>query len=109
MFLVESFGKDFSKSWRKLKIRRKSWILKKNNLPVLLINQEYPYKWKQTLQDVDVTIPLPKGTKGRDLTVILSKTKIQAGLKNQEPILQVFCFFIRVNYVQRSRKKNRLG
>ncbi|KAI9168150.1 hypothetical protein H9P43_007521 [Blastocladiella emersonii ATCC 22665] len=47
-----------------------------------------PYKWRQTLQDVDVTIALPKGTKGRDLVVKMDKAKLRVQIKGQpEPIM----------------------
>lgn len=47
-----------------------------------------PYKWQQQLGDVDITIPVPKGTRGRDLKVVISKTKLSVGLKGQEPIME---------------------
>ncbi|KAI8073230.1 HSP20-like chaperone [Gongronella butleri] len=47
-----------------------------------------PYKWKQTLQDVDVVIPVPAGTRGRDLEVVLKKKSIKVALKGQAPILE---------------------
>ncbi|KAI9206517.1 nuclear movement protein nudC [Polychytrium aggregatum] len=47
-----------------------------------------PYKWRQTLIDVAITIPIPKGTKGRDLSVVIQKKHIKAGLKGAEPILE---------------------
>ena len=50
---------------------------------------ELPYKWKQTLQDVDITVSIPKGTKGRDLTVVIKQKQLSAGLKNQPPIIHV--------------------
>ncbi|KAI9825902.1 MAG: hypothetical protein M1832_000843 [Thelocarpon impressellum] len=46
-----------------------------------------PYKWTQTIADVDVTVPVPGNLKGRDLAVTLSKTAIKVGIKGQEPIL----------------------
>ena len=49
---------------------------------------ELPYQWKQTLHDVDVTIPLPKGTKARELIVVFKKKHISAGFKGKEPILE---------------------
>ena len=52
-----------------------------------------PYKWKQTLGDVDVTVPLPKGTRGRDLDIVIEKKRIRVGLKNQAPIFEVLNFF----------------
>jgi len=46
-----------------------------------------PYKWKQTLQDVTVSVPVPPGTRSRDLTVITTKTKLKVGLKGKDPII----------------------
>ncbi|KAJ3270916.1 hypothetical protein HDV01_007313 [Terramyces sp. JEL0728] len=47
-----------------------------------------PYKWKQTLQEVDLTIQLPKGTRGRDLQVTITKTHLSVTIKGQEPIVK---------------------
>ncbi|KAI8815697.1 putative nudC protein [Fimicolochytrium jonesii] len=47
-----------------------------------------PYKWRQTLQDVDVTVQLPKGTRGRDLAVTIGKRSLKVGLKGAEPIME---------------------
>ncbi|CAM0137543.1 hypothetical protein VKS41_003010 [Umbelopsis sp. WA50703] len=49
---------------------------------------QLPYKWKQTLQDVDITIPVPAGTRGKGLDVIIKKKSIKVGLKGQPPILE---------------------
>ncbi|KAI0651938.1 nuclear movement protein nudC [Trametes meyenii] len=46
-----------------------------------------PYSWTQQLGDVDVTVPVPKGTRGRDLSVVIQKKKLSVGLKGKEPIL----------------------
>ena len=51
--------------------------------------QDLPYKWAQTLNDVTVTIPVPKGTKGKDLDVVIAKQKLKVGLKGQPPIIDV--------------------
>lgn len=40
-----------------------------------------PYIWRQTLQDVTITIPLPTGTRARDLAVVIGKKSISAALK----------------------------
>jgi hypothetical protein len=48
-----------------------------------------PYTWKQTIGDVDISVPVPIGTRGKDLIVILSPTKIKVGLKGKDPILEV--------------------
>jgi len=46
-----------------------------------------PYRWRQQLNEVDVTIEVPKGTRGRDLVVVIKKNYLSAGLKGKEPIL----------------------
>ncbi|KAI1788752.1 nuclear movement protein nudC [Ganoderma leucocontextum] len=46
-----------------------------------------PYKWTQQLGDVDITVPVPKGTRARDLSVVIQKKKLSVGLKGKEPIL----------------------
>lgn len=47
-----------------------------------------PYKWTQTISDLDITIPVPAGTKGRDLSVSLTRSSISVGLKSSTtPIL----------------------
>lgn len=35
-----------------------------------------PYKWRQTLPDLDISIALPKGTRGKDLVVKIQKQKV---------------------------------
>ncbi|KAG7292482.1 hypothetical protein NEMBOFW57_002517 [Staphylotrichum longicolle] len=47
-----------------------------------------PYKWTQTIGDVDITISVPGNLKGRDLVVDIKKESISAGIKGQEPILK---------------------
>ena len=46
-----------------------------------------PYSWKQTLQDVDVVVPVPKGTRARDLVVVIKKKNLNIGLKGKDPIM----------------------
>lgn len=50
---------------------------------------QLPYKWAQTIRDVDVTAPIPANIKGRDMEVTLTKTKIKVAIKGQEPIVEV--------------------
>lgn len=50
---------------------------------------QLPYKWTQTIRDVDVTVPVSGNYKGRDMDVVLTKTKIKVAVKGQEPILEV--------------------
>ncbi|CAO3597624.1 unnamed protein product [Absidia cylindrospora] len=47
-----------------------------------------PYTWRQTLQDVNVTIPVPKGTRGRDLEVVIKKKQIKVALKGKPAIVE---------------------
>ena len=46
-----------------------------------------PYKWTQTIGEVDVTVPVPANIRGRDLVVSLTKTGLRVGLKGADPIL----------------------
>ncbi|TFK57064.1 CS-domain-containing protein [Heliocybe sulcata] len=46
-----------------------------------------PYTWKQELGDVDVVVPVPKGTRGRDLNVTIAKKKLAVGLKGKDRIM----------------------
>ena len=46
-----------------------------------------PYKWQQQLADVDISVPVPKGTRARDLNVVIGKKKLSVAIKNQEPIM----------------------
>ncbi|KAL2154280.1 hypothetical protein VTH82DRAFT_2956 [Thermothelomyces myriococcoides] len=47
-----------------------------------------PYKWTQTIGDLDVSISVPGNLKGRDIIVDLKKNSISAGIRGQEPILK---------------------
>ncbi|EPQ60616.1 CS-domain-containing protein [Gloeophyllum trabeum ATCC 11539] len=46
-----------------------------------------PYTWKQELGDVDIVVPVPKGTRSRDLNVVIGKKKLSVGLKGKDAIL----------------------
>ncbi|KZT02637.1 nuclear movement protein nudC [Laetiporus sulphureus 93-53] len=46
-----------------------------------------PYKWKQELGELDIIVPVPKGTRGRDVNVLIQKKKLSVGLKGKEPIM----------------------
>jgi HSP20 family molecular chaperone IbpA len=48
-----------------------------------------PYKWTQTIGDADVTVQVPGNIRGRDLDVVLTKTKIKVALKGQPPVIDV--------------------
>ncbi|KAI2604456.1 nuclear movement protein [Hypoxylon fragiforme] len=46
-----------------------------------------PYKWEQTIADLDITITIPGNLKARDLVIEIKKQKLKAGIKGQDPII----------------------
>lgn len=48
-----------------------------------------PYKWTQTIGELDLTFNVPGNLKSRDLVVDIKKQSIVAGIKGQEPIISV--------------------
>lgn len=46
-----------------------------------------PYKWTQTIQDLDITVPVPSNLRGKDIVVDMTKTKLKVGVKGQEPFI----------------------
>ncbi|KXN90080.1 Nuclear movement protein nudC [Leucoagaricus sp. SymC.cos] len=46
-----------------------------------------PYQWRQELKEVEINVPVPSGTRGKDLSVIIQKKKLSVGIKGQDPIL----------------------
>lgn len=46
-----------------------------------------PYIWRQELGDLDVTVPVTKGTRGKDVEIKIQKRFLSVGLKGKEPIL----------------------
>ncbi|KAH8905906.1 CS domain-containing protein [Coniochaeta sp. PMI_546] len=46
-----------------------------------------PYKWTQTIGDLDLTFSVPGNYKSKDLKIDIQKTKIVAGVKGQEPLI----------------------
>ncbi|KAF2691713.1 CS-domain-containing protein [Lentithecium fluviatile CBS 122367] len=46
-----------------------------------------PYKWTQTIKELDVTIPVDGKYKGRDLDVKITRTHLKVAVKGQEPIV----------------------
>lgn len=56
------------------------------------------YKWTQTLQEVEVTVPLPAVHKPRDMVVKISRKALTAGLKGQPPIIEgTLCADVKVD------------
>ena len=48
-----------------------------------------PYKWTQTIQDLDITVAVPSNLRGKDIVVDMTKTKLKVGVKGQEPFIDV--------------------
>ncbi|KAL3421380.1 nuclear movement protein [Phlyctema vagabunda] len=46
-----------------------------------------PYKWTQTIGDLDINIEVPGNLKGRDFVVDIKKKKLVVGIKGQDPII----------------------
>ncbi|KAF3917009.1 hypothetical protein ABW21_db0203524 [Orbilia brochopaga] len=47
-----------------------------------------PYKWVQTIGDVDITVPVPPGTRGKQLVVDIKLTSLTVAIKGQEPMME---------------------
>ncbi|GLU21258.1 hypothetical protein SLE2022_374040 [Rubroshorea leprosula] len=45
------------------------------------------YSWTQTLQEVTVNVPVPKGTKSRFVVCEIKKNHLKVGLKGQPPLI----------------------
>jgi len=44
------------------------------------------YEWRQTLEDLDIRVPVPENAKSKNLTVEIKKTHLKVGVKGQ-PLL----------------------
>lgn len=51
-----------------------------------------PYKWTQIISELDVTFNVPGNLKSRDLVIAIKKQSLQAGIKGQDPIIQVHTY-----------------
>lgn len=50
------------------------------------------YSWGQSLQEVNIQIPVPPGTKSRSIACEIKKNHLKVGLKGQPPIIDVSLF-----------------
>jgi hypothetical protein len=48
-----------------------------------------PYKWDQTIKDLDITIGIEAKYKGKDLDVKIGRNTLKVGIKGQEPFIDV--------------------
>jgi len=56
------------------------------------------YSWTQTLQEVNVNVPVPNGTKSRFVVCEIKKNHLKVGLKGQPPIIEVSFSFYSIHY-----------
>ncbi|KAK4218834.1 HSP20-like chaperone [Rhypophila decipiens] len=47
-----------------------------------------PYKWTQSIGEVDISFPIPATYKARDLSISITKSSLTAGIKGQDPIVK---------------------
>ena len=50
-----------------------------------------PYKWTQTISDLDITIGVPGNLRGKDIVVEMGKTRLKVGVRGQEAFIDVGC------------------
>ena len=48
-----------------------------------------PYKWIQTIKDLDVAVPVAGNLRGKDIEVIMTKTRLKVAVKGQTPAIDV--------------------
>ena len=48
-----------------------------------------PYKWTQTISELDVVVSVPGNLKARDLVVELKRDSLRVGAKGQDPVIDV--------------------
>ncbi|KAI9170802.1 Nuclear movement protein nudC [Paramyrothecium foliicola] len=46
-----------------------------------------PYKWSQTIAELNVTFTVPGNLKSRDLIIDIKKSKLSAGIKGQDAVI----------------------
>lgn len=67
-----------------------------------------PYKWSQTIGDVDISVPIDGNLKARDLSIVLAKSKIKVAVKGQDPIIEV-CVCVPLSLVLQSSNHSYQG
>jgi len=55
-----------------------------------------PYSWTQELSRVSVTVPVPKGTRARDLKIVLRKKELSVNLRGNEIMSGELCQAIKL-------------
>eukprot|EP00667_Euglena_gracilis_P021280 EG_transcript_23260 len=52
-----------------------------------VVHTEGAFTWMQDKEEVTVKVPIPAGTKAKDVAVTFHRTTLQAGLKGQPPLV----------------------
>ncbi|KAL8693894.1 MAG: hypothetical protein Q9218_001359 [Villophora microphyllina] len=48
---------------------------------------QLPYKWTQTIKDLDIAVPVAGNLRGKDIEVVMTKTKLKVAVKGQEAVI----------------------
>ena len=48
-----------------------------------------PYKWDQTIKDLDITVSIESKYKGKDLDIKIARNALKVGIKGQPPVIDV--------------------
>jgi hypothetical protein len=54
---------------------------------VQILSIALPYTWRQELGELDLVVPVPKGTRAKQLDIVIQKKKLSVGVKGQDKIL----------------------
>lgn len=52
------------------------------------------YEWTQTLQELSVVVPVPEGSKSRDVVCDITKSKLRVGIKGQPLLVDVSLYLV---------------
>ncbi|KAI9592088.1 HSP20-like chaperone, partial [Syncephalis fuscata] len=53
----------------------------------LITHENIPYTWRQSLPEVTVIVPVPAGTRAKQLDIKIQKRRLTVGLKGETPIV----------------------
>ncbi len=56
-----------------------------------------PYKWDQTIKDLDITVSVESKYKGKDLDIKIARNTLKVAIKGQEPIIDVRAFLYSID------------
>lgn len=50
---------------------------------------QLPYRWTQTIRDLDITVPVPGTLRGKDILVDVKAEYLKVGVRGQDAIINV--------------------